>query len=52
MPQTTMALKPQMGLFSEKETALKKELKELDVNELTPLEALSKLDKLKKKHGI
>ena len=46
-----LELRPQMDLFSEKEQALKKELGELNVNEMTPLDALSKLDELKKKHG-
>jgi DNA mismatch repair ATPase MutS len=44
-------MKPQMDLFSEKEQALKKELGELNVNEMTPLDALAKLNELKKKHG-
>ena len=43
---------PQMDLFSEKEQALKKELGELNVNKMTPLDALAKLDELKKKHGL
>ena len=51
-PQVSFESKTQMGIFSEKEDALKDELKELDINELTPLEALKELDKLKKKHGI
>jgi hypothetical protein len=41
-----------MDLFSKKEAALKKELEEMDINDMTPLDALSKLDELKKKHGI
>ena len=44
-------MKPQMDLFPEKEQALKKELGELNVNEMTPLDALSKLNELKNKHG-
>jgi len=50
-PEVNLELRPQMDLFSEKEQALKKELGELNVNEMTPLDALSKLDELKKKHG-
>ena len=47
-----MDVKPQMDLFSEKEKALQKELSELEVNDMTPLDALSKLNELKKKHGL
>jgi DNA mismatch repair protein MutS len=50
-PEVNLELRTQMDLFSEKEQALKKELGELNVNEMTPLDALSKLDELKKKHG-
>ena len=38
--------------LSEKEQELKQDLSKLDINDLTPLEALSKLDELKKKHGL
>ena len=51
-PEVSLEMKPQMDLFSEKEQALKKELGELNVNEMTPLDALAKLDELKKKHGL
>ena len=50
-PEVSLEIKPQMDLFSEKEQALKKELGELNVNEMTPLDALAKLNELKKKHG-
>ena len=50
-PEVNLEMKPQMDLFSEKEQVLKKELGKLNVNEMTPLDALSKLDDLKKKHG-
>ncbi len=50
-PEVSLEMKPQMDLFSEKEQALKKELGELNVNEMTPLDALTKLNELKKKHG-
>ncbi len=42
----------QIGIFDEKEAKLKKELKELDLNSMTPLEALAKLDELKRKWGL
>ena len=42
----------QIGIFDEKEAKLKDELKELDLNSMTPLEALAKLDGLKKKWGL
>ena len=51
-PEVNLDLKTQMGLFSHQEKALKNELSEIDVNEITPLDALSKLDELKKKHGL
>jgi len=51
-PEVNLEMKPQMDLFSEKEQALKKELGELNVNKMTPLDALAKLDELKKKHGL
>ena len=50
-PEVCLEMKPQMDLFSEKEQALKKELGELNVNEMTPLDALAKLNELKNKHG-
>ena len=51
-PEVNLDIKAQMDLFSAKEHALNKELSELDVNDMTPLDALSKLDELKKKHGL
>ncbi|MCH7819072.1 MAG: DNA mismatch repair protein MutS [Candidatus Marinimicrobia bacterium] len=42
----------QIGIFDEKEAKLKDELKELDLNSMTPLEAMAKLDELKKKWGL
>ncbi len=50
--QAALETRPQMDLFSKREAALKKELEEMDINDMTPLDALSKLDELKKKHGI
>ena len=52
LPQASLETKPQMDLFSKKETAIKKALEEIDIDAMTPLAALSKLDELKKKHGI
>ena len=42
----------QLTLFQEQESRLRKDLNTLDVNSLTPLEALQKLDELKKDHGL
>jgi len=42
----------QLGLFEKKESELRKALSDVDVNSMTPLEALQKLDKLKKEYGI
>ena len=51
-PKVNLDIKSQMDLFSAKERALNKELSEIDINDMTPLDALSKLDELKKKHGL
>lgn len=42
----------QLDLFSRQEQKLREELKKIDVNTLTPLEALAKLDALKKEVGL
>jgi len=42
----------QMSIFAEQEFQLKEELKELDINSMTPIEALKVLDELKNKHGL
>ncbi len=42
----------QIDLFPQDDSQLKKELSELDINAMTPMEALIKLDELKKKHGM
>ena len=39
-------------LFQEQELILRKKLNELDVNSMTPLEALKTLDEIKKEHGL
>ena len=41
----------QLGLFDQRESALRKKLNEVDVNTMTPLEALEKLNQLKKEYG-
>ncbi len=42
----------QMDLFSAQEQKLREELEKIDINTLTPLEALEKLDELKKEVGL
>ena len=42
----------QLNLFSEKESRFRKTLSRLDVNQMTPLEALKKLDELKSEYGL
>jgi DNA mismatch repair protein MutS len=42
----------QITLFQEQELKLRKKLNELDVNSMTPLEALKALDEIKKEHGL
>ena len=42
----------QMTLFQEQEFKLRKILNELDVNSMTPLEALKTLDEIKKEYGL
>jgi DNA mismatch repair protein MutS len=42
----------QIEIFSPKELELRTDFKQIDVNSLTPVEALNLLDKLKKKHGL
>lgn len=46
------AVDHQISMFSEQESALKADLAELDVLNLSPLEAIRQLDALKKKHGL
>ena len=42
----------QMTLFQEQELKLRKRINEIDVNSMTPLEALRTLDEIKKEHGL
>ena len=46
------AVDDQISIFAAQESALKSDLSELDVLNLSPLEAIRKLDALKKKHGL
>ncbi len=48
---TSMPQVEQMDIFSKNEEKLKAELNDLDINNMTPLDALAKLDELKKKHS-
>jgi len=41
----------QLSLFAQQERELRQNLADLDVDQLTPLEALNKLDELKRKYG-
>jgi len=41
----------QLSLFERKESELRKKLKSVDINNLTPLEALKKLNELKTEFG-
>ena len=42
----------QLSMFEKQEAAFKKDLDKVDVNKMTPMEALQKLDELKKDHGL
>jgi len=44
-------VEPQLGLFASQAGLLFKELQDLDLNTMTPLEAMNKLQELKKKAG-
>jgi DNA mismatch repair protein MutS len=43
-----MVAEPQLNMFAEEEQKLREELKKLDIDSLTPLEALQKLNEMKK----
>ena len=51
-PKAEIDYKSQMDLFIDKEFKLKKEISKLDINELTPIDALTILDELKKKYDL
>jgi DNA mismatch repair protein MutS len=42
----------QISLFAAQESELKKDLSNLDIMQISPLEAIKKLDELKKKHDL
>ena len=42
----------QISIFEQREKRLTEALKKLDINSLTPLEALQKIDEIKKKYGL
>lgn len=42
----------QISMFEQQEAKFKKDLREMDINSMTPIQALQKLDELKKKHGL
>jgi len=42
----------QVSIFEKQESDFKKDLAQVEVDKITPLEAIMKLDQLKKKHGI
>jgi DNA mismatch repair protein MutS len=48
----SMPIIEQMDIFTGNNDKLQLELNELDINTMTPLDALAKLDELKKKHGV
>ena len=42
----------QISIFAEQESELKKDLSNLDLMQISPLEAIKKLDELKKKYDL
>ena len=48
----SMPIIEQMDIFSNNNDKLQIELNDLDINTMTPLDALAKLDELKKRHGV
>jgi DNA mismatch repair protein MutS len=42
----------QLSIFEQKENELKKAIAALDLDKMTPIQALQTLDKLKKEHGL
>ena len=48
----TVDTKSQISIFEQREKRLSEALANLDINSLTPLEALQKIDELKKKYGL
>ena len=56
MDQSGTSISPeaskQLSMFEQQEAKFKKDLDEVDVDSMTPIQALQKLDELKKKHGL
>ena len=56
MDQSGTSISPeaskQLSMFEQQEVKFKKDLDEVDVDSMTPIQALQKLDELKKKHGL
>ena len=50
--KVTIPASNQVSLFDKQESKLKDALSSLDINKMTPLEALDKLDEIKKDHGL
>ena len=42
----------QISMFEKQEAEFKQDLDDVDVDSMTPIQALQKLDELKKKHGL
>ena len=51
-PKKVPTAENQISIFSKQESELKQELTDLDLLSISPLEAIQKLDDLKKKHGL
>lgn len=52
LPTIPIESAKQISIFEQREKRLTEALKKLNINELTPLEALQKIDELKKKYGL
>jgi DNA mismatch repair protein MutS len=51
-PKKVPTAENQISIFSKQDSELKQELTDLDVLSISPLEAIQKLDDLKKKYGL
>ncbi len=53
-PETSLSVMnaDQIGLFETKDSELLTDLEQIDINQMTPMEAMQKLNDLKEKHGI
>lgn len=52
LPTKPVDTKSQISIFEQREKRLSEALAKLDINSLTPLEALQKIDELKRKYGL